>query len=156
MELSPRQLKVLLSFAKLDILESGRQAVAFGLVRAIIARKLVCEEVYELVDTISEHMVTSQSEQTRALSAHTLLQVNHPLHAQFTCFTSTKVHILTRAALLAAVSARVSDGRQAATCACHEPRPQSRLRVRIWSEGGARGHGAACREAPAGADGPVP
>jgi U3 small nucleolar RNA-associated protein 20 len=75
MELSPSQLKVLLSFAKLDILESGRQAVAFGLVRAIIARKLVCEEVYELVDTISEHMVTSQSEQTRALSAHTLLQV---------------------------------------------------------------------------------
>jgi hypothetical protein len=74
-ELSPSQLKVLLSFAKLDILESGRQAVAFGLVRAIIARKLVCEEVYELVDTISEHMVTSQSEQTRALSAHTLLQV---------------------------------------------------------------------------------
>lgn len=72
--LSQSQLKVLLSFAKQDICESGRQAVAFGLVRAIIARKLVCEEVYDLVDRISEHMVTSQSEQTRALSAQTLIQ----------------------------------------------------------------------------------
>jgi len=43
-------------------------------VRAIIARKLVCEEVYDLVDKISEHMVTSQAEQTRALSAQTLIQ----------------------------------------------------------------------------------
>jgi U3 small nucleolar RNA-associated protein 20 len=72
--LSQSQLKVLLSLAKQDICESGRQAVAFGLVRAIIARKLVCEEVYDLVDRISEHMVTSQSEQTRALSAQTLIQ----------------------------------------------------------------------------------
>jgi len=72
--LSQSQLKVLLSFAKQDISESGRQAVAFGLVRAIIARKLVCEEVYDVVDRIAEHMVTSQSEQTRALSAQTVLQ----------------------------------------------------------------------------------
>ena len=72
-KLSQSQLKVLLSFAQQDILESGRQAVAFGLVRAIIARKLVCEEVYDLMDTVAEHMVTSQSEQTRALSAQTLI-----------------------------------------------------------------------------------
>jgi hypothetical protein len=43
--LSQSQLKVLLSFAQQDILESGWQAVAFGLVRAIVARKLVCKEV---------------------------------------------------------------------------------------------------------------
>ena len=72
--LSQAQLKVLLSFARQDILDSGRQAVAFGLVRAIIARKFVCEEVYDLVEAIGEHMVTSQSEQTRALSAQTLVQ----------------------------------------------------------------------------------
>jgi hypothetical protein len=72
-KLSQSQLKVLLSFAQQDILESGRQAVAFGLVRAIVARKLVCEEVYDLMDKIAEHMVTSQSEQTRALSAQTLI-----------------------------------------------------------------------------------
>jgi U3 small nucleolar RNA-associated protein 20 len=72
-KLSQSQLKVLLSFAQQDILELGRQAVAFGLVRAIVARKLICEEVYDLMDKIAEHMVTSQSEQTRALSAQTLI-----------------------------------------------------------------------------------
>ena len=53
--LSQAQLKVLLSFARQDILDSGRQAVAFGLVRAIIARKFVCEEVYDLVEAIEAH-----------------------------------------------------------------------------------------------------
>ena len=75
------QLKVLLSFAQQDLFELQTQSVAFGLLRAIIARRLVCEEVYDLIDKVAEHMITSQSEQTQQLSAQALLQflLEYPL-----------------------------------------------------------------------------
>ena len=124
------QLKVLLSFAQQDLFELSTQSVAFGLLRAIIARRLVCErglylkhtlsftlslslsrclphklslaaslslslshtlslsdeflslwQVYDLIDKVSEHMVTSHSKQTQQLSTQPLLQflLDYPL-----------------------------------------------------------------------------
>eukprot|EP00960_Hanusia_phi_P028334 747324-Hanusia_phi.AAC.2 len=90
--MSQQQLRVLLSFARQDLHETERQGVAFALLRAIIEKKLVCEEVYEIITSVSDQLVTSQSEQTRALCSQTMLLflLEYPLGAkrlhQHICF----------------------------------------------------------------------
>lgn len=79
--LTQSQLKILLSFAREDITEVHRQAVAFGLIKSIVERRLVCVEVYDVMDSISEHMITAQSDQMRTLCSHSLIQflLDYPL-----------------------------------------------------------------------------
>ncbi|KAI5987597.1 armadillo-type protein [Pisolithus albus] len=57
-----------------DLEEPSRQASAFALLRAIVSRKLVVPELYDLMTTISSILVTSQSPHTRESARSLLLQ----------------------------------------------------------------------------------
>lgn len=57
-----------------DLEEPTRQASVFALLRAIVARKLVVPELYDLMTTVSSLLVTSQSAHTRESARSLLLQ----------------------------------------------------------------------------------
>lgn len=57
-----------------DLEEPSRQASVFALLRAIVARKLVVPELYDLMTTVSSILVTSQSAHTRESARSLLLQ----------------------------------------------------------------------------------
>ena len=57
-----------------DLEEASRQANAFALLRAIVSRKFIIPEIYDLMDRISEIMVTGQSAQVQELCRSMLLQ----------------------------------------------------------------------------------
>ncbi|KAI6117784.1 armadillo-type protein [Pisolithus thermaeus] len=57
-----------------DLEEPSRQAGAFALLRAIVSRKLVVPELYDLMTTVSSIVVTSQSPHTREAARSLLLQ----------------------------------------------------------------------------------
>ena len=57
-----------------DLEEPSRQASVFTLLRAIVARKLVVPELYDLMTTVSSILVTSQSSHTRESARSLLLQ----------------------------------------------------------------------------------
>ncbi|TPX33347.1 hypothetical protein SmJEL517_g03788 [Synchytrium microbalum] len=65
---SNTQLLALLSLIRVDIENTMRQSTGFALARAILARKVVATEVYDLMDIIATALVTSQSNQTRELA----------------------------------------------------------------------------------------
>lgn len=54
------QLKVLLIYAEQDLHDFERQATAFGLLKAIIARKLIVPEIHEVMKKVSELSITSE------------------------------------------------------------------------------------------------
>ncbi|KAF9352003.1 U3 snoRNP protein, partial [Mortierella sp. NVP85] len=68
------QLTMLLNMIQPDLEEPERQTTTFSLVRAIVSRKLVVPEMYDLMMNISEIMVTSQSQQAREECRRALLQ----------------------------------------------------------------------------------
>ena len=57
-----------------DLEEPSRQASVFALLRAIVARKLVVPELYDLMTTVSSILVASQSAHTRESARSLLLQ----------------------------------------------------------------------------------
>ncbi|KAH7883427.1 armadillo-type protein, partial [Phlebopus sp. FC_14] len=57
-----------------DLEEPSRQASVFSLLRAIVARRLVVPELYDLMATVSSILVTSQSAHTRESARSLLLQ----------------------------------------------------------------------------------
>ena len=57
-----------------DLEEPTRQASIFALLRAIVARKFVVPEIYDLMGKVSEIAVTSQSPQVQELCRRVLLQ----------------------------------------------------------------------------------
>lgn len=57
-----------------DLEEPSRQASAFALLRAIVSRKLVVPELYDLMTTVSSILITSQSPHTRESARSLLLQ----------------------------------------------------------------------------------
>lgn len=57
-----------------DIEESERQVAVFALLRAIVARKFVVPEIYDVMQKVAEIMVTNQSKQVQELSRGVLLQ----------------------------------------------------------------------------------
>ncbi|KAI6100638.1 armadillo-type protein [Pisolithus sp. B1] len=67
-------LLLLLEILTPDLEEPSRQAGAFALLRAIVSRKLVVPELYDLMTTISSIVVTSQSPHTRESARSLLLQ----------------------------------------------------------------------------------
>lgn len=59
--LTDGQLKYILETIAPDMEESDRQAAIFAILRAIVSRKFVVPEIYDLMDRVSSIMVTSQS-----------------------------------------------------------------------------------------------
>uniref|UniRef100_A0A6Q2ZBS3 UTP20 small subunit processome component n=1 Tax=Esox lucius TaxID=8010 RepID=A0A6Q2ZBS3_ESOLU len=55
------QLQVLLGYAEEDIYDQSRQATAFGLLKAILSRKLVVPEMEELMKKVAKLSVTGQN-----------------------------------------------------------------------------------------------
>ncbi|EFA12725.1 small subunit processome component 20 homolog [Tribolium castaneum] len=59
------QLKVLLLYAEQDMHDHDRQATAFNLLKAIIARKLVVPEIHEVMAKVAELSITSELSHVR-------------------------------------------------------------------------------------------
>ncbi|GBB97092.1 hypothetical protein RclHR1_02910020 [Rhizophagus clarus] len=68
------QLTLLINLIRPDLEEPQRQGTTFSLIRAIVSRKFVVPEIYDLMQTVAEIMVTSQADSTRDLSRQLLLQ----------------------------------------------------------------------------------
>ena len=62
------QLKVLLLYVEQDMHDHDRQATAFGLLKAIISRKLIIPEIHDVMVKISELSITSEAEHIRLQS----------------------------------------------------------------------------------------
>ena len=60
-QLTDAQLRYLLDCVSPDLEEPDRQAAIFALLRAIVSRRMVVPEVYDLMSSVSSVMVTSQS-----------------------------------------------------------------------------------------------
>lgn len=73
-EIKEKQLIGLIMLIKPDLEEPERQTVTFSLIRSILLRKYVVNEVYDLIDDVSKIMVTSQSSQVRVLCRYTYFQ----------------------------------------------------------------------------------
>lgn len=76
-QMKENDLVFLLELLSPDLEEPARQASVFTMLKAIVARKFVVPEIYDLMDRVSEIMVTSQSssvqEQCRAILLQFLL-----------------------------------------------------------------------------------
>lgn len=73
-QVKEKDLVYLLELLSPDLEEPTRQAAVFSMLRAIVARKFVVPEIYDLMDKISEIMVTNQSKQVQELCRSVLLQ----------------------------------------------------------------------------------
>ncbi|KAI4884861.1 hypothetical protein NFI96_031248 [Prochilodus magdalenae] len=63
--ISNTQLQVLLGYAEEDIYDNSRQATAFGLLRAILSRKLVVPEMEEVMKKVAKLSINGSNEQVR-------------------------------------------------------------------------------------------
>ncbi|EIW80199.1 hypothetical protein CONPUDRAFT_124919 [Coniophora puteana RWD-64-598 SS2] len=76
-QLKEKELIFLLEFVAPDLEDHTRQASVFALLRAIVSRKFVAPEIYDLMERVTSIMVTSQSshvrEQCRGLALQFLL-----------------------------------------------------------------------------------
>ncbi|XP_072856319.2 small subunit processome component 20 homolog isoform X1 [Pogona vitticeps] len=63
--ITDKQLQVLLGYAEEDIYDSLRQATAFGLLKAILSRKLIVPEMDGVMQKVANFAITGQSEQVR-------------------------------------------------------------------------------------------
>lgn len=81
---NPGQLRFLVTWAFADLEESAGRQNAFHLLRAILSRKLVLPEVYDLMNRVQELMVQSQAAPVRAACSSALLQfmLDYPLGEQ--------------------------------------------------------------------------
>ncbi|XP_053572968.1 small subunit processome component 20 homolog [Bombina bombina] len=64
-KITEKQLQVLLGYAEEDLYDSSRQATAFGLLKAIVSRKLMVPELDDVMQKVAKLAVTGQSEQVR-------------------------------------------------------------------------------------------
>ncbi|CAH2277583.1 small subunit processome component 20 homolog [Pelobates cultripes] len=61
-KITEKQLQVLLGYAEEDLYDSTRQATAFGLLKAIVSRKLIVPEMDDVMTKVAKLAVTSQSD----------------------------------------------------------------------------------------------
>jgi U3 small nucleolar RNA-associated protein 20 len=73
-EVKEKDLVFLLELLAPDLEEPGRQASVFAVLRAIVARKFIVPEIYDLMERVSEIMVTNQSPQVQELCRSVFLQ----------------------------------------------------------------------------------
>lgn len=73
-QVKEKDLLFLLEFIAPDLEEPTRQGTVFAVLRAIISRRFVVPEMYDLMDNLSEVMVTSQSPQVQEHCRGVLLQ----------------------------------------------------------------------------------
>ena len=73
-EVKEKDLVYLFELLAPDLEEPGRQASVFAILRAIVARKFIVPEIYDLMERVSEVMVTNQSLQVQELCRSVLLQ----------------------------------------------------------------------------------
>ncbi|KAI9139232.1 armadillo-type protein [Paraphysoderma sedebokerense] len=80
-ELSDKQLITVVNLIRPDLEEPERLGTSFSIIKAILSRRFVTEEVYDLMKRISEIMVTSQSTNVQERSRHCFLQflLDYPL-----------------------------------------------------------------------------
>ncbi|XP_026217757.1 small subunit processome component 20 homolog isoform X2 [Anabas testudineus] len=64
-EISETQLQVLLGYAEEDIYDQSRQATAFGLLKAILSRKLIVPEMEEVMKKVAKLSVTGSNAMIR-------------------------------------------------------------------------------------------
>ena len=78
--LKETSLAYLLKRLKPDLEEPDRQGVTFNFLKAMIGRKIMMPEVYELLDAVAAMMVTDQSESARTLARSVYFQflLNYP------------------------------------------------------------------------------
>ena len=73
-QVKEKDLTYLLEVLTPDLEEPNRQSAVFGLLRAIVSRKFVVTEIYDIMDKVAEIMVTNQSSQVQELCRAVLLQ----------------------------------------------------------------------------------
>ena len=71
---SEKQIITLTAMIKPDLESPERQSTTFSLIRAILTRKYVVTEIYELMDIIVRLLVTSQDGHLRELARHAYIQ----------------------------------------------------------------------------------
>ncbi|KAL0082208.1 armadillo-type protein [Phycomyces blakesleeanus] len=78
--LTEQQLTYLLNIVRPDMEEPDRQSTVFSLVRAILMRKFMAPEMYDLMDLVSNIMVTNQAKEIReqARSVYFLFLMDYP------------------------------------------------------------------------------
>ncbi|KAJ3414834.1 U3 snoRNP protein [Chytridiales sp. JEL 0842] len=73
-DINQKQLIVLINLLIPDLEEPEHQATTFSLIRAILSRKYVFAEVYDLMQVIAKIAITSQSKQVRELCRQAYMQ----------------------------------------------------------------------------------
>ena len=79
--ITDNEARVLLSYVLADLTTSGKQNLAFGVLKSIVVRKIMVPEVYDAVDRVAEIMVQAHAGSIRSLARHVLLPflLDYPL-----------------------------------------------------------------------------
>ncbi|XP_023930047.1 small subunit processome component 20 homolog [Lingula anatina] len=78
------QLQILLGYVEEDMHDFNRQATAFGLLKAILSRKLLVPEIHEIIGKVAQLSITADAPNVRLQSRQVVLQfmLDYPLGKQ--------------------------------------------------------------------------
>lgn len=82
-DLSETQIKTLVLIIKSNLQSFQTQSNVFHCLRAIIFRKFVCPDLYDVMENVQEMMVSSVTKATRSMCAQIFVQflLDYPLEA---------------------------------------------------------------------------